>query len=374
MKKISVICHDLSNNCLGRAWVIARLCLNHYEVEVVGPSLSGGIWKPLADESEVRITTLAPSRRRSWSQRIDGDVLVAIKPRQDSLSLAFKAAEGTGRPVIADVDDWEMGFYYDYPARFVKQLLAVASPRNVYRTVSAERKVGRADAVTVSSSWLQSRYGGTVIPHARNHATFDPSRFSKDTARRRIGLSRDDVVIMFVGTSMRHKGVGVIVDAVARTGVSQLILATPSSLPSSANKSIRVLRLPPTTLAGLPELLAAADFAVFPQRNSWSAQAQVPAKIFDALAMALPVITSDVSDLKEVVGEAGIALDPNDMAGLTMSIAHLARSPSLRQEMGATARQRFLHLFSEEVVRPRWLEVVEQAEAAAALRLTGGST
>lgn len=53
----------------------------------------------------------------------------------------------------------------------------------------------------------------------------------------------------------------------------------------------------------------------------------------EAMQCGIPVITSNNSSLPEVVGDAGIMLDPTDADGLCHSIVTLYRTPALRQEM-----------------------------------------
>lgn len=53
----------------------------------------------------------------------------------------------------------------------------------------------------------------------------------------------------------------------------------------------------------------------------------------EAMQCGTPVITSNTSSLPEVVGDAGILLDPRDTDGLCQSLLELYRSESLRAEM-----------------------------------------
>jgi glycosyltransferase involved in cell wall biosynthesis/SAM-dependent methyltransferase len=53
----------------------------------------------------------------------------------------------------------------------------------------------------------------------------------------------------------------------------------------------------------------------------------------EAMQCGIPVITSNNSSFPEVVGDAGIMLDPTDADGLCHSILKLYRTPALRQEM-----------------------------------------
>ncbi|MEG4144382.1 glycosyltransferase [Microcoleus sp. Pol12B5] len=53
----------------------------------------------------------------------------------------------------------------------------------------------------------------------------------------------------------------------------------------------------------------------------------------EAMQCGIPVITSNNSSFPEVVGDAGVMLDPTDADGLCHSILTLYRTPALRQEM-----------------------------------------
>ncbi len=55
--------------------------------------------------------------------------------------------------------------------------------------------------------------------------------------------------------------------------------------------------------------------------------------IVEAMACGCPVITSSISSLPEVGGEAGLYVDPHDVAGLMQTIAQVLRDESLRAQM-----------------------------------------
>ena len=57
----------------------------------------------------------------------------------------------------------------------------------------------------------------------------------------------------------------------------------------------------------------------------------------EALACGTPVICSNVTSLPEVVGEAGVLLDPHDVAGFADAMRRLADHPSLRETLVARA-------------------------------------
>ena len=51
--KISILSPDLSNNCLGRAYLLAKILQRRYEVEIVGPIFGDGIWQQVAGDKSV---------------------------------------------------------------------------------------------------------------------------------------------------------------------------------------------------------------------------------------------------------------------------------------------------------------------------------
>ena len=58
--KINVVCHDLSNNCLGRAHVLARLLARAHDVDIAGRMRGDHLWEPL--RSDARSDSAVPIR------------------------------------------------------------------------------------------------------------------------------------------------------------------------------------------------------------------------------------------------------------------------------------------------------------------------
>ena len=57
--------------------------------------------------------------------------------------------------------------------------------------------------------------------------------------------------------------------------------------------------------------------------------------LLEAIQCGVPVITSNTSSLPEVIGEAGIMIDPQDGDALCQSILKIYNSTELRQKMSA---------------------------------------
>ncbi len=85
----------------------------------------------------------------------------------------------------------------------------------------------------------------------------------------------------------------------------------------------------------LAALVAGARFLVLPVRSEASGLAAL-----DALAAGVPVVASAVGVLPEIVGAAGILVDPGDPARLATAIRALWSDDELRASLAAAARER----------------------------------
>lgn len=78
----------------------------------------------------------------------------------------------------------------------------------------------------------------------------------------------------------------------------------------------------------LVEIYNAADVFVFP-----SLYEGLGIPVVEAMACGTPVITSNTSSLPEVVGDAGVLIDPHDVDGLAKAIYEVLMNEDLRKEM-----------------------------------------
>ena len=104
------------------------------------------------------------------------------------------------------------------------------------------------------------------------------------------------------------------------------------------------------------DVLAALDVFVLPSRHEGLGVA-----ILEAMAMALPVVASDVGGIPEIVdaGRTGVLVPPEDAAALASAIAALDRDRALAHQMGAAGRARVLAEFSMEVMADRYERLYE---------------
>ena len=104
----------------------------------------------------------------------------------------------------------------------------------------------------------------------------------------------------------------------------------------------------------LPALYNAADLFVYP---SFYEGFGLPP--LEAMACGTPVITSNTSSLPEVVGDAGIMIDPYDVDGFANAMFEVLTNDGLRDDMSEKGLER-ANMFSWEKTAKETLKVYEE--------------
>ena len=199
----------------------------------------------------------------------------------------------------------------------------------------------------------------TVIHPGIARGYFSPDGAQVDAARKKYGLGRP--YVLFVGTIEPRKNVDVLLDAFESLPGSlreryQLVVAGPAGW--SSHRTVRRLRhlryLGYVPEALLPGLTAGAALFVYP-----SLYEGFGFPVAQAMAAGVPVITSNVSSMPEVAGDAALLVDPRSQSELHHALSRLMTSDGLRSALGAAGRARAESFHWEECAR-RSLEFFEK--------------
>ncbi|HEX2089029.1 MAG TPA: glycosyltransferase family 1 protein [Actinomycetota bacterium] len=102
-------------------------------------------------------------------------------------------------------------------------------------------------------------------------------------------------------------------------------------------------------------LLAGAEALVYPSRYEGFGL-----QVLEAMAAGTPVLTSNVSALPEVAGDAALLVDPTDLESIAGGMEKLLRDHQLRKDLRERGRARAERFSWEETAR-RTVEVLHQA-------------
>ena len=359
--KVSVLAPDVSGGGMTRVYLVSQILqrLGH-SVEVIGCQFGDGIYPPPPDTLTV---SSVPGQRlpkfigsaTQLLNRIQGDVIYAIKPRPTSLGLALLKKFYARRPVLLDIDDWELSWFggngYTYRPT-VKQLA-----RDIFKTDGAlrdlehpfyislgERWVRQADAVTVNNQFLQQKFGGHYLPNSKDTDIFDPARFDPEVSRQTYGLS-DYRVLMFPGTARPHKGLEDVLTALDQLNQPDLrLVIVGGRKPDGYEDELMarwpqwLIKLPRFPLDQMAEVVAAAHVVVVPQRDSPIAKAQFPIKLTDGMAMAKPILSTTVGDIPKILGDTGYLVAPHAPDQLAKMLQTILDNPEQAASRGRRAR------------------------------------
>jgi glycosyltransferase involved in cell wall biosynthesis len=370
--KISVLTPDLSHNCLGRAYLLAKILQRRYKVEIVGPILGDGIWKPVANHEDIKYISFGiegiarnPSKVNDLVNKINGDIIYVSKPLFTSFGVGILSKFKNHQPLILDIDDWQMGLmsglYQNLSlTQRVKNLIHSARyPHLVasyWNNLISEKLTWLSNEITVSNHFLKQKFNGSIVWHARDTEFFDPEKYNKDSIKDNFEIPRNKKIIMFLGTPRSPKGVEDLVEAVALLRDQNIVLAVvgldddkySQSLSKLAQKSLgeRFRGFGLQAFEKAPEFLAMSDVVVIPQRKSPATIGQVPAKVFDAMAMAKPTIATNVSDLPIILDGCGWIVEPEQPKQLAKCIQHILNHPEEAEQVGQKARKKCIENYS----------------------------
>jgi glycosyltransferase involved in cell wall biosynthesis len=110
----------------------------------------------------------------------------------------------------------------------------------------------------------------------------------------------------------------------------------------------------------LPAYLALADMSIDPVYDNDVARARSPLKLFESLALGVPVVTGDVGDRAEMLaeGQAGVLVAPGDARALAAGIISLLRDEATRRQMAAFGVRHVQH-YSWHALATRWETVYD---------------
>ena len=211
-----------------------------------------------------------------------------------------------------------------------------------------------------SRAEIAARYGVpedrlTVLHNAVDRGRFHPGGGGESIVERR-GL-RTGGYILSVGRLEPRKNIAALLQAYARLPATGLPLVVAGArdfgfrslfdLAASLGIAARVRFMEDVADAELPALYRHARLFVFP---SFAEGFGLPP--LEAMASGVPVISSATTALPEVVGDAALRCDPDDIASLAAGMERLLADPRLAAELASKGLAR-AHLFQWETAARR---------------------
>lgn len=387
--KISILAPNLSSNSVGRAYLLAKILQRKYKLEIIGPIWGDEIWNPVKNDKSItyKFVNIDGRLKPYWQlqelfKKISGDIIYASKPIYASFGLGLLKKFIKRKPLILDIDDWQMGIikenysnftYYHRLKFWISSALLIYQSNSYWNNLIGEKLTPLADEITISNTFLKKKFGGTTVWHGRDTEAFNPAKFNKNLAREKYGIEKKKKAVMFFGTARPHKGIedlikatsiiknqDVILVIVGLDDKNQYCIELIKAAGDSLHERFRGFGLQP--FEKVPEILIMADVIVVPQKRNFATVGQIPAKIFDAMAMAKSIIATDVSDIPEILNGCGWIVEPGNAEQLAQTIQYVLNNPDEADEMAQKARKKCIDKYSWEAMEKVLLKLFEKYE------------
>lgn len=363
--RIAILSHNLTSNAAMRAHRLALAARHFADVTVFGVVKHRGAWKALPPEPWIKPipSKNLPKFFTTATELIlasEADVLIAVKPFLASYGVALAAGECRNIPVILDIDDLDAELAPKLERSAAENVQDLRDPASTVYLRILTKATHAAAAITVASTRLRERFGGTLVPHGCPTEQMNPELVDREAARKRFGFTGP--VVVFPGTRRTHKGLKPLAKAVARLRVAKLaVLCRPEDFTQPEWQEFPLLKLPLIPYDSLPALLAAADVVAIPQLDTLAASHQMPMKVYDAMAMGRPIVATTVSDLPVVLDGCAKLVPPGDVSALAKALGELLEEPAKARALGERARQRCLERYTIRHVASALEQAVHRA-------------
>lgn len=296
-----------------------------------------------------RHAPLAVTEQLGWLRRLQPRIVHVFKPK------GFGALAATWLfrrcPVIVDSDDWEGdGGWNDQAGYgFLQRRLFNWQECDLQR---------RANAVTAASTLLQRRAialrdGDAESVRCIPNGLPDAWRAAL-LAAQPADLPLRCVLLYSRFAEFPANWLPRYVAALDARLTEPVSLRVVGSLPDAVHAQLPASDMVTIELHGyvarerLPELLGDATLAIYPYEDSLITRSKQSVKLLELMAAGCPVIASDVGDVSETLGTAGLTLPGSDPAAFASTTLSLLEQPTRLHSMRDAGPERVRTAFSFE--------------------------
>lgn len=314
------------------------------------------VWLPIAYEP-VGAVARVPGLRGNWSARASWLAARAVHraAAAEPLDLLFYHTQVTALlaprrqapPAVISLDATPIN--YDTVGRLYGHISG--GPLEGVKRAANRRAFAHAAALVTWCDWARASliadYGIPTDKITTIAPGVDLARWPTSEASRRANLGATDESaadergarrprLLFVGGDFARKGGEVLIECFSRHFAERAELWIVTQSPVEPRRGVRVFRDVTPQSDALLRLYADADLFVFPTLADCA-----PLVVPEAMAAALPVVTTAVGAIPEMVadGRTGLLVAPGSAESLAAAIERLLASRALRRTLGDNARR-----------------------------------
>ncbi|WP_112182164.1 MULTISPECIES: glycosyltransferase [Paraliobacillus] len=380
LPKITIISWDVSRNHFSKAYNIAESLSKTYTVQLLGfRFFEEEIFPPYKHETpDFKMTIFEganfPDLFKMMSdalKQIDGDIIYAVKPRLTSLGLALLANYHLEKPIILEYNDLETVVSNPQKDKLVEKGKESTSmnfkdeelltPYSLKWSTIVEKLSKDVPVTTTHNKTLDQYFGGNsfYIRNLKDEKHYDPNIYDRNKLRDELGFEKDDRIILFGGLVRKHKGIYELVKLLDKLDDDRYKLLFVGSRVTPDQKKLieqygdKIKVLPPQGRNEMAKINYASDLVIlWLDPNIAASHYQMPYKFTDAIAMKVPVISNDISDLGDLSRQGYLRhADFGDFNQLKVVIKDIFNNEAETDKMVKKARNLYIRQFSYNAVK-----------------------
>ena len=208
-----------------------------------------------------------------------------------------------------------------------------------------------------------------VVRNGVNLSLFTPGP-RENGFRGEVGIRPDDFLATYVGTLGMAHGLRSVVAAAEATRDEPIhyLLVGEGAEKAELEREVERLALANVTFLGgqprerIPRILAASDAVIVHLRDDPLFSTVIPSKIFEAMAVARPIVLAVKGESAEIVAgaDAGLVTRPESPAEMADAIRRLRSDPELSRKLGRNGRAAAEGEFCRSSAARRMMGVLER--------------
>ena len=210
------------------------------------------------------------------------------------------------------------------------------------------------------------------LPNGVDLEYYNPSSTPDCDWREKNNFSKEDIVFLYAGIIGIAQGLEIILQAAKNlqehTNLKFVLMGSGPEkqkllqLKKDLN-SDNVFFLEPVTKKEMPGVLKSVNAAIIPLRKLELFKGAIPSKLFENLAMEVPILLGVDGEARELFinkAKAGIYFEPENVTALTAGIFNLCADKEIAQRYGENGRKFVNEHFNREIIASNFHERLMQ--------------
>lgn len=210
------------------------------------------------------------------------------------------------------------------------------------------------------------------LPNGVDLNYYDPSKIDAGNWREKNGFSKEDIIFLYAGIIGIAQGLEVILNSaenfIGQTTIKFVFIGSGPEkeklIKQKASLNLNnVFFMDAISKKEMPSVLKSINAAIIPLRKLDLFLGAIPSKIFENLAMEIPILLGVNGEARHLFidkGNCGIYFEPEDVQSLTNAIKIITEDKAIAIQLGKNGRAFVNEFFNREIIAKNFLQRLKE--------------